>query len=418
MHSHFDYNKYARYLQAVASMSRLYSDNRVPYVDSRFVEKLFVRVSGAVDLGRSDKSFDAIVSPNIGVGVKTFLAESGKAKREKVAEFTRFAQDGEFLGLAPEQLALKVSAFRNNRVISDANELAIDMDKSIYHCLVRTKDGAVVHEEPYRTIDIGNIAPTDNRGNPISSWSSAARGVFFTDQISNYNFNISKNVLFKEFKIIAKPDVISLEIFDNIFDRVLNWYDEGKNRDFGVYDAADNEMLRMDIEPTLKPGVDYVVLPLYSTRRVEKEVALKSGVNQWNAGGRLRKFGETYIPIPIAVHVINPSFFPDRDVDFELILPNSETRVPSKVCQEGRKALMSNPNTTLGNWIIKVLKPNLTDSDFERPTSSTDRPISYRDLVSIGKDSVLVKKFKNGSKTVYSVEFAPLDSYEDFISQF
>ena len=241
---------------------------------------------------------------------------------------------------------------------------------------------------------------------------------FFTDQISNYNFNISKNVLFKEFKIIAKPDVISLEIFDDIFERVLSWFDEGKNRDFGVYDAAGNEMLRVGIESTLKPGVDYVILPLYSTRRVEKEVALKSGVNQWNAGGRLRKFGETYIPIPMAVHVLSPNFFPNRDTDFELILPNSDTRVPSKVCQEGRKALMSNPNTTLGNWIIKVLKPNLTDSDFERPTSSTDTPITYRDLVSIGKDSVLVKKVKYGSKTVYHVEFAPLDSYEDFISQF
>lgn len=418
MHSHFDYSKYARYLQAVASMSRLYSDNRVPYVDSRFVEKLFVKVSGAVDLGRSDKSFDAIVSPNIGVGVKTFLSESGKNKREKVAEFTRFAQDGEFIGLTPEQLALKVSTFRNNRVISDANELAIDLDKSIYHCLVRTNEGAVVHEEPYRTIDIENIAPTDNRGNPISSWSSASRGVFFTDRISNYNFNISKNVLFKEFKIIAKPEVISLEIFDDIFDRVLSWFDEGKNSNLAVYDETGNEMLRVGIEPTLKPGVDYVILPLYSTRRVEKEVALKSGVNQWNAGGRLRKFGETYIPIPAAVHALCPDFFPDRDVGFELILPNSEKRVPSKVCQEGRKALMSNPNTTLGNWIIKVLKPSLTDSDFERPTSSADRPITYRDLVSIGKDSVLVKRSKYGSKTVYRVEFAPLDSYEEFLTQF
>ena len=418
MHSHFDYDKYARYLQAVASMSRLYSDNRVPYVDSRFVEKLFVKVSGAVDLGRSDKSFDAIVSPDIGVGVKTFLAEAGKNKREKVAEFTRFAQDGEFLGLTPEQLALKVSVFRNNRVISDANELAIDLGKSIYHCLVRTNDGAVVHEEPYRTIDIGNIAPTDNRGNPISSWSSAARGVFFTDQISNYNFNISKNVLFKEFRIDSKAQIIELDIFDDIFDRVLDWFNAIKGAGFAVSDNTGKSLATFNERPVGRPGVEYVVLPLYSTRSKDKQVAASSGINQWHAGGRVRKFGETYIPIPSEIHKLCPKFFPERDKSFKLTLPNGASDVPAKVCQEGRKALMSDPNTTLGHWMMKVIRPTLQDADFLRPTTKKDKPFTYADLISIGKDSVVVKKFNQGAKVSYSLEFAQLDSYEDFIAEF
>ena len=94
MQSQIDYEKYVALLQAVASMSRLFSDNTVPYVHSRFVERLFIQATGAKDLSRLDKSFDALIAPDIGVGVKTFLSVSGNSKREKVAEFPRFAQYG------------------------------------------------------------------------------------------------------------------------------------------------------------------------------------------------------------------------------------------------------------------------------------------------------------------------------------
>ena len=92
--------------------------------------------------------------------------------------------------------------------------------------------------------------------------------------------------------------------------------------------------------------------------------------------------------------------------------------VPAKVCQEGRKALMSDPNTTLGHWMMKVIRPTLQDADFLRPTTKKDKPFTYADLISIGKDSVVVKKFNQGAKVSYSLEFAQLDSYEDFIAEF
>ena len=60
MQSQIDYEKYVALLQAVASMSRLFSDNTVPYVHSRFVERLFIQATGAKDLSRLDKSFDAV----------------------------------------------------------------------------------------------------------------------------------------------------------------------------------------------------------------------------------------------------------------------------------------------------------------------------------------------------------------------
>ena len=260
-------------------MSRLYSDNTVPYVDSRFVERLFIESTGAKDLSRADKSFDALLQPNIGVGVKTFLAANGQAKREKVAEFPRFAREGAFAGLTAQELANKVAGFRNKRVMSDANELGISIDNSIYHCLVRTAKGAVIHEEPYATIDIANIQPTDIHGKVIKNWSTKKPGAYFTDGLSNYNFNISKNVLFKEFRLNSKAQIIELAIFDDIFDRVLNWFNATKGSGFAVSDNAGKSLATFNEQPLGKPGVDYVVLPLYSTRGKEKQVAAGSGIN-------------------------------------------------------------------------------------------------------------------------------------------
>ena len=418
MKSTVDIERYSRLLQAVASMSRLYSDNTIPYVDSRFVEKLFVETTGAKDLSRSDKSFDALLSPDIGVGIKTFLSASGNSKREKVAEFTSFANNGEFEGLAPEELALKAASFRNNRVLSDANELAIAMEKSIYHCLVRTGSGAIVHEEPYILVDLTNLKPTDRSGNILKKWQSIGKGVFFTDGVSNYNFNGSKNVLFKEFKFDSGAGIIELPIFADIFDRITKWFDGGMPHAIKVSDDAGKELVTIDSPEYGRPGIDFVVLPLYSVRTGLKEVAEKSGINQWNAGGRLRKFGEAYIPIPIEVHRRCPGFFPARDTKFPMLLPNSAVAVPGKVCQESGKALMSDPNTVLGNWIMKVLRPSLKDSDFLRVPNSEDKPFGFSDLLAIGKDSVIVRKTIDKSISNFSLEFAPIGSYEEFINDF
>ena len=55
-----DEERYATLLRLVGSLSRLFSENDSPYVDSRFVERLFVQTTGARDLSRMDISFDAL----------------------------------------------------------------------------------------------------------------------------------------------------------------------------------------------------------------------------------------------------------------------------------------------------------------------------------------------------------------------
>jgi hypothetical protein len=64
--------------------------------------------------------------PGIGVGIKTFgVPTENSAKKEKAAEMTTFASNGEFDGLKPEQLAVAVSEKRNARILSDIAEQGI-----------------------------------------------------------------------------------------------------------------------------------------------------------------------------------------------------------------------------------------------------------------------------------------------------
>ena len=141
----------------------------------------------------------------------------------------------------------------------------------------------------------------------------------------------------------------------------------------------------------MKP-IDSVVLPLYSTRSRLGDVPAKSGLNQWNADGRGRDLDEAYISVPAKVHDTNPTFFPERDVPFLLRLPNG-THLTAKMCQEGRKALMTNPNRTLGKWILRDVL------NIKRGTL-----VSRQMLDDIGIDSVIVRKEREG---LYSIDARP-----------
>ncbi|MGG5461193.1 hypothetical protein [Clostridium sp. B9] len=92
-------------------------------------------------------------------------------------------------------------------------------------------------------------------------------------------------------------------------------------------------------------------LPLYSNQG-GRHVQERSGLNHWNADGRPRNFNEVYIPIPKKIHTDLPEFFPERDTHFALILPNERILI-AKLCQSNCKALMSCPNSDLGEWILR-----------------------------------------------------------------
>ena len=136
----------------------------------------------------------------------------------------------------------------------------------------------------------------------------------------------------------------------------------------------------------------------------------KSGLNQWNAGGRRRDENEVYIPVPREIHKKYPTFFPDRDTPFELLLPNG-TSLSAKICQENGKALMSNPNSDLGEWILrKVLR--------KKPGEL----VTANDLAKYGIDSVRIEKKhrKNeNDKEVFEISFttSEYENYNEFINE-
>jgi hypothetical protein len=388
-------DRYEKLLKIVASMSRLYSDNTSPYLNSRFVEKLYLHSTTARDFSRRDMSFDAQTISGAGVGVKTFTANSFQSsKTEKVAEFTADATRGEFRGLTTEELVFKVASFRNSRVSSDARVYEIDMDKSIYHCLVRSSTGCVVHEEPYSLIDIDKIkieSKKDEPGNPK-----------FSDSNSSYLFSTSKNTLFKTFDLNKHQNskVISVEIIDDIFERLLDGA-------FGALSFGENSNNEIAASAATYP---YVVLPLYSSRT--KQVETKSGINQWNAGGRAREFGEAYIPHPAEVRNIAPNFFPPRDEPFTLRMPDG-SEMSAKVCQADGKAIMSNPNHLLCDWLFRMIDAT---PEVSKERMVKGKPYTTEDLLRIGRDSVKIS-LVDEKKRIYELEPMTTGSFEKYLQE-
>lgn len=151
-----------------------------------------------------------------------------------------------------------------------------------------------------------------------------------------------------------------------------------------------------------------MILPLYSTQSKIRIIPERSGLNQWNAKGRQRDENEVYIPIPAKIRDKYPDFFPKRESDFILRLPNGND-LSAKVCQDNGKALMSNPNAALGQWILRtVLK--------KKPGEL----VTMDDLTQFGIDSILIEDthdINDIGQKIYSISFTSesYESYETFI---
>lgn len=356
---------YAKSLSIIATLSRLFSDNTTPYLHYRIMENLFCDCFGFENLSRSDTAYDARLN-HLGVGLKTFICNSN-ASIEKVAEFNK---DSAFLKQITDKrdLAEKLAHLRNERIES-ANKI-YDIKKSIYHIIARQDKKLLFFETDYKKININNIQKIKNTDKSLS----------FYDGSNEYIFNHSKSVLQRKFYIPENPHILEIEIANNPFELLLSLQD-------------------LQIKQEKIAGLDYVILPLYSTKSGVKNVPKKSGLNQWNARGRTRKYGEVYIPVPREIHKKYPHFFPLREV-FTLTTPNKE-HLQAKLCQDNAKALMSNPNTDLAKWLLQTA---LRYKERELAT--------YERMLELGFDSVIITK---QSPLRFSIDIMPLDSYEKFI---
>ena len=77
---------------------------------------------------------------------------------------------------------------------------------------------------------------------------------------------------------------------------------------------------------------------------------------------------------------------------------------------------MSNPNDRLCRWLYKVIDLKFSDYDFDRTPNR--EPFTYRDLLRVGRDSVIVIKDRSTSHLRYEIRFTELNSYEEFLDLF
>jgi hypothetical protein len=355
--------EYEQFLKIAGYLSNLFSESDIPYLYYRVAEKVFCRAFEAEDLSRSDVSADAKKN-TMGIGLKTFLMSNNRTF-QKIAEFNNDRKRYE--NLSPENLIREVSKLRNARIQFTENAHALE--NSIYHCVIRDKGKFLIFEELMDKIDISSIKNVKKRKGSIT----------FDDGKHDYSFLTSKSTLTKRF--ITKPIVYEFNV-EILKDPLLE-----------LRKLLEKTSLHFEKESKIKQTI---YLPLYGRNQTVSE---KSGLNQWNAGGRERHANEIYIPIPAEIHKNFPSFFPSREISFDLKLPNGKT-MQSKVCQDGGKALMSHSNRELGQWILRdVLK--LKEGEL----------LTYDKLHILGIDSVRIDKIDS---SIFEINFARTGSYERF----
>jgi hypothetical protein len=364
---------YKKMLSIVGSLTQLFSESDCPYLAYRAHENIFCKYFEAENLARLDCSADAKKN-RIGIGLKTWTGQDD----QKVAEFGKLRET--FAGLAGLELVKKIAEYRNERIRVTKNLNGID--DMIYHVIKRVPGAMQVLECAFDYIDIEHISLITNRGN--------VNNTYFTDGRHTYHFSTSKNTLYMIFEDMELLDNFNVEIMDDPYTCLMN-----------LMPGVSAETVAEQVMPQpVVPKENQVCLRLYSTKSDgTKFVAEKSGLNQWNAGGRKRHPDEVYIPYPAEDRERTRGFFPDRDTVFNLRMPDG-TVIPAKVCQQDNKAIMSNPNKILGEWLLRNV--------FELPERTL---VTYEMLERFGIDSVI---FTKHGDLDYSVDFAEIGTYEQF----
>ena len=269
----------------------------------------------------------------------------------------------------PLEYIEKIAELRNERILSTMRIHWID--NMYYHCVTRKWGAFSLHEEEMNTIDINNIRNIKKKENVIT----------FDDKIHEYSFIISKSTLYKKF-YISPLYTFDVQILEDPITLLEDLYNKNKN-------------LLMEDMPTEWN----IILPLYSVSWDSTlYVPERSGLNQRNARWRTRDPDEIYIPIPSWIYKKFPDFLPWRDVPFDLYLPDN-TILSVKVCQDWWKALMSNPNKALWDWLLrKILRKDKWSL------------VKYLDLEMMWVDSVEISK-RNWK---FYINFKEIWKFEEF----
>lgn len=360
--------EYIELLSLISQLSRLFSESQVPFLHYRAIENIFCRSFNATNLSRSDTAFDAKYN-SIGIGLKTFISKGNKL--EKVAEFNSLSNY--FTNFKEKQLAIELAKKRNERI--DLANRIYNIENSIYHIVARDFNELQLFETDYSYIDINKLKIIKNNSTSL----------LFSDDLHEYSYNYSKSTLFRRFITPLNAFKVPVEIIDDPFETLIKLFSDTS--------------LFTKTEQLLVAGKHFVILPLYGIKEGAKFVYPRSSLNQWNARGRERNLGEVYLQIPSAVRTKFSDFFPPRDKYFNLKVPTGEV-LQAKVCQDNSKALMTNPNKALADWLLRKV---LHLKEGERAT--------IEKLDALGFDSVIIEK---KSESEYTIDILKTDSYENF----
>ena len=389
--------QYKNMLTIIGSLSKLFSDNDKPYLAYRAHENCFCKYFDAENLARHDCSADAM-KDGIGVGLKTWI----NSDIQKVAEFNKLKHLLD--GLPDDELVAKVAEFRNDRITTTMN--MFDLNKMIYHVVIRNNKSMQIGECDFEKIDIPNIKLLKN--------TSKKNTVYFTDGKHTYNFNKSKSTLYMKFDDLDILDTFDVNILDDPYDFLLDSFNSSTkqphvefptlypSQNTELYVNEDSQSYNTD-NSTKFPTIDkhrVLALKLYSVKNDKPFVFEKSGLNIWNAGGRKRHPDEVYIPFnkPDRDRPENKDFFPPREKSFNLMLPNKQI-LSAKICQEQGKAIMSDPNKALGKWLLRDVL-NLPEKTI----------ITYDLLQQKGFDTVLFEKIDDENYSIYFTDSRIYDS--------
>lgn len=388
---------YKQMLKIMGQLSNLFSESDCPYLAYRAHENIFCRYLEAENLARSDCSADA-KKDGIGIGLKTWMGNDD----QKVAEFGKLKKN--YTHLSGIDLVRKIAEYRNERI--RVTKKLHGINQMIYHIVKRVPNMMQILECVFDYIDIESIKLIPNRGNDNNT--------YFTDGKHTYHFSVSKNTLYMIFDDLELLDSFEVEIMENPYEYLLSGAENNSFEKITLdFYNQQSEITKSYIAIEEKKSIikPMLCLPLYSRRGMNKEkyVAEKSGLNQWNASGRIRDVNEIYIPYQAVDRQRNLEFFPPRDTPFNLHLPDG-TEISAKVCQEADKnnpligkAIMSNPNKVLGKWLLRDV--------FEVEEGTV---ITYEMLELFGVDSVI---FTQNGELDYSIDFAEIGTYEQFYGE-
>ena len=374
---------YKKMLKIVGSLSNMFSESDKPYLYYRCHENIFCKYFEAKNLSREDCSADA-QKDNIGIGLKTWIG----ADNQKVAEFNKLKET--YMNLSPYEMVCKIAKYRNERIRITKNLHGIS--EMIYHIVKRVPNAMQIYEYAFDTIDIKHIEVIDSK--------SSRKNIYFTDGKHIYNFNISKSTLYMIFENMILLDSFEVDILDDPY----SYLEKLLSQNSEMFSEV-NRIIKKDNTH------EQLCLRLYTINKTTKDKTVEehSGLNQWNGFRKNtttnkcipRNPNELYIPYPAFDRNRSVGFFPPRDEIFELILPDGKT-IQAKVCQSDGKAIMSNPNSELGKWLLRDV--------FELPEGKI---VTYEMLKIYGIDSVIFTKL---DEKKYKIDFTEVGTYEKLLN--